>query len=96
MEAIGVNEICDSHGLLCFIQWVTTDHRSYDGKVVATIEKITIAETEALASSWFNSEILGGLNGTNIEFIYPSTNDGEYGIVTVQLAKPRGAVVLVH
>jgi hypothetical protein len=37
---------------------------------------------------------MGGLNGADIEFIDPSTNDGEYGIVAVQLTTPTGSVVL--
>ena len=37
---------------------------------------------------------MGGLNGADIEFIDPSTNDGEYGIVAVHLTTPTGSVVL--
>jgi hypothetical protein len=36
-----------------------------------------------LVESWFKSEILEGLNGVNLEFVDPSANDGEYGIVAV-------------
>jgi hypothetical protein len=39
-------------------------------------------------------EILAGLNGTDLEFIDPSTNDGESGIVAVHLVTPGGSVVL--
>ena len=47
-----------------------------------------------MSDSWFKTEILGGLNGTDLEFIDPSTNDGESGIVAVQLATPSGVVRL--
>lgn len=47
-----------------------------------------------LSDSWFKSEILDGLNGADIEFIDPSTNDAEYGIVAVHLTTPTGSVVL--
>jgi hypothetical protein len=77
-----------------FIQWLTADHPSQDGKAVAAIEKITIAVTDHLSDSWFKSEILGGLNGADIEFIDPSANDCEYGIVAVHLTTPKGSVVL--
>jgi hypothetical protein len=93
-KQIGVNEITDSRELPFFIQWLTADHPSQDGKAVAAIEKITIADTDHLADSWFKSEILGGLNGADVEFIDPSTNDGEYGIVAVHLTTPTGSVVL--
>ena len=93
-KQIGVNEITDSCELPFFIQWLTADHPSHDGKAVAAIEKITIADTDHLSDSWFKTEILGGLNGANVEFVGPSANDGEYGIVAVQLTTPMGSVVL--
>jgi len=58
------------------------------------IEKIKIADIDHLADSWFKSEILDGLNGADVEFVDPSTNDGEYGIVAVHLTTPTGSVVL--
>ncbi len=47
-----------------------------------------------LVESWFKSEILEGLNGASVDFVDPSNNDGEYGIVAVQLTTPAGSVVL--
>jgi hypothetical protein len=61
---------------------------------VAAIEKITIADTDHLSDSWFKTEILAGLNGTDLEFIDPSANDGEYGIVAVHLTTPAVSVRL--
>jgi hypothetical protein len=93
-KQIGVNEIADSHELPFFIQWLTTDHPSQDGKAVASIEKITIADKGELAESWFKDEILAGLAGTSIEWTDPSANDGENGIVAVHLKTPSGVVRL--
>jgi hypothetical protein len=93
-KQIGVNEITDSRELPFFFQWLTADHPSQDGKAVAAIEKITIADTGHLSDSWFKTEILGGLNGADIEFVDPSANDGEYGIVAVHLITPNGVVCL--
>jgi hypothetical protein len=89
-----VNEITDSRELPFFIQWLTADHPSQDGKAVAAIEKITIADTDQLSDSWFKAEILNGLDGADIEFIDPSANDGESGIVAVHLKTPSGVVRL--
>jgi len=93
-KQIGVNEIADSHELPFFIQWLTTDHPSKDGKAVASIEKITIADKGELSESWFKDEILAGLAGTSIEWTDPSTNEGENGIVAVHLKTPSGVVRL--
>ena len=93
-KQIGVNEIADFHELPFFTQWLTTDHPSQDGKAVASIEKITIADKDQLAESWFKDEILAGLAGTSIEWTDPSANEGENGIVSVHLKTPTGVVVL--
>ena len=93
-KQIGVNEIADVRELPFFIQWLTADHPSQDGKAVASIEKITIADKDQLAESWFKDEILAGLAGTSIEWTDPSTNEGENGIVAVHLKTPTGVVVL--
>jgi len=93
-KQIGVTEIADSHELPFFIQWLTTDHPSQDGKAVASIEKITIADKGELSESWFKDEILAGLAGTSIEWTDPSTNEGENGIVAVHLKTPSGVVRL--
>lgn len=93
-KQIGVNEITESGELPVFIQWLTSDHPSKDGKAVAAIEKITIADNDQLADSWFKAEILTALEGTTIEWTDPSTNDGENGIVSVHLKTPAGVVVL--
>ena len=77
---IGVNEINDSRELPFSSQWLTADHPSQDGKAFAAIEKITIADTEQFPDPGFKSEILASLNGTDIEFIDPSTNESEPGI----------------
>jgi len=72
-KQIGLNEITDSREFPFFVQWLTDDYPSQDRKAVAAIEKITIADTDHLADSWFKSEILGALNGADIEFIDPPT-----------------------
>ena len=93
-KQFGVNEVTDFREFSFFIQWLTVDHPSEDGKAVAAIEKITIADTDHLSDFWFKLEILGGLNGADVEFIDLSANDGEYGIVAVHLTTPTGSVVL--
>jgi hypothetical protein len=93
-KQIGVNEITDSRELPFLIQWLTADHPSQDGKAVAAIAKVTIADTAQLSDSGFKTEILDGLNGTDIESIDPSAYDYDYdyGIFAVHLVTPSGVV----
>lgn len=94
MEAIRFNEIADSRELPIFIQCLTADYPSQDGKAVAEIEKITTADSYHLSDYWLKTEILGGMNGADGEFVHPLAIDGEYGIVAVHLMTPSGVVRL--
>ena len=61
---------------------------------MAEIEKIVIADKDQLADSWFKEDILASLGDVNIEWVDPSSNDEQTGIVAVHLATPSGVVVL--
>ena len=61
---------------------------------LAEIEKIVIADTDQLADSWFKEDILASLGDVTIEWVDPSTNDDQSGIVAVHLVTPGGVVVL--
>ena len=61
---------------------------------MSKIEKIVIADKDQLAESWFKVEILGALDKVTIDWVDPSANDGDNGIVAVHLSTPNGSVVL--
>ena len=91
-KQIGVKEITDSRELPFFIEWLTEDHPSKDGNAVAKIEKIVIADKEQLSDSWFKNEILGALSGVSIEWTDSESNDGENGIVGIEIHSPSGLI----
>ena len=93
-KQIGVKEIFGAGELPFFIQWLTDNHPSKDGNSVAKITKIVIADDEKLADSWFQDEIQSGLKDVEIEWVKPEANEGDKGIVTVQLTTPTGVVKL--
>ncbi len=84
-KQIGVKEITGAGELPFFIQWLTEQHPSKDGNSVAKISKIVIADDEQLADSWFKEEIKSGLKDVEIEWVKPESNDGDKGIVAVEL-----------
>ena len=84
-KQIGVKEIAGAGELPFFIQWLTENHPSKDGNSVAKISKIVIADDEKLADSWFKAEIESGLKDVEIEWVKPELNDGDKGIVAVEL-----------
>ena len=84
-KQIGVKEIIGSGELPFFIQWLTDNHPSKDGNSVAKISKLVIADDEKLADSWFQDEIKSALTGVEIEWVKPELNEGDKGIVAVEL-----------
>ena len=82
---IGVKEIIGAGELPFFIQWLTDNHPSKDGNGVAKISKLVIADDEKLADSWFQDEIKSALTGVEIEWVKPELNEGDKGIVAVEL-----------
>jgi hypothetical protein len=89
-----VKEITDSRELPFFIEWLTEDHPSKDGSTVSKIEKIVISDKDQLSDSWFKKEILGALGNVSVEWVHPSSQDGETGIVSVHLTTPSGVITL--
>ena len=89
-KQIGVKEIEESRELPFFIQWLTDDHPSRDGKAVARISKITMVNEKRLQDSWFKEEIVSSL--ADIEMVWDESNnsDGEKGIVLIEFTTPEG------
>lgn len=93
-KQIGVKEISDSREFPFFIQWLSTEHPSQDGKPSAKIQKIVIADSNQLSDSWFKEDILRALDEVSIEWVNPSMNDDQTGIVAVHILTPNGVVIL--
>jgi hypothetical protein len=93
-KQIGVRDIMGAGELPFFIQWLTGEHPSKDGSANARILKIIIADDEQLSDSTFKAEIELALNDIKIEWIKTEFNDGESGIVAVQLENTQGVVLL--
>ena len=93
-KQIGVKEIIGAGELPFFIQWLTDNHPSKDGNSVAKISKLVIADDEKLADSWFQDEIKSALTGVEIEWVKPELNEGDKGIVAVEIDTPRGTIRL--
>ena len=94
-KQIGVKDIMGSGELPFFIQWLTDEHPSKDGNSVAKIAKIIIADDEELANSWFKNEINSGLTDIQIEWIKPELNEGEKGIVKVEIGLKDHSIIIV-
>ena len=78
-----------------FVQWIKNHHPSTDGKAVAKITKIEIAGNESTIAEWLGSEVKTAVgSGIEIEWVSVDTNDGDSGIVAVEVETSSGKVRL--
>jgi hypothetical protein len=76
-----------------FVQWIKNHHPSTDGKAVAKITKIEIAGDESAISEWLGSEVNTAIgSGIEVEWVSVDTNDGDTGIVAVEVETSSGLV----
>ena len=77
------------------VQWIKNHHPSTDGKAVAKIVKIEIAGDESVISEWLGSEVKVAIgSGIEVEWVSTDTNDGDTGIVAVEVETASGKVRL--
>jgi hypothetical protein len=93
-KQLGVLGTIEDSQLPFFIQWLTTEHPSMDGKAVAEITKIEISGDEKTIQSWLGSDPQGAFKDVEVIYREPSEFDGETGIISVTIATPNGEVVL--
>ena len=92
-KQIGILELLEDKQLPFFIQWLTLQHPSADGKAISKIVKVEIAGDKSKISEWIGSEIEKAIgNNIEVEWVDVSLNDGDSGIVAVHLATPTGVV----
>ena len=93
-KQLGVIDTLKDAQLPFFIQWLTTDHPSNDGKAVAKISKIEIAGSISKIDEWLDLDLPEVLGEIEIVWINPSLNNGETGLLGVTLQTPSGEIYL--
>jgi hypothetical protein len=73
---------------------MSQDHPSTDGKAVAEIIKIEIAGDEKTIEVWLGSDLSRAFDSVEIQWVDPSINDCQTGLVAVHLSTPNGVVRL--
>ena len=91
---IGVLGTLKDSQLPFFIEWLSQDHPSRDGKAVAEIKKIDISGDERTIESWLDSNPKGAFKDVTVNYLNPAEFDGYTGVISVTLSTPNGDVVL--
>jgi hypothetical protein len=82
-KQIGINQVIVANEFPFFIQWLTSNHPSLDGKAVAKIKGIDIASENKLANSLFKSEIEGATSEIDVKWKNPEEVQLASGILKV-------------
>jgi hypothetical protein len=94
-KQIGVLGTLEDKQLPFFIEWLSLDHPSTDGKAIAKIVKVEIAGDESRIEEWLGSELHAAIGSeVEVEWATASASDGESGIVAVHVMIPSGVVRL--
>jgi hypothetical protein len=91
-KQIGVLGTLEDAQLPFFIQWLSQDHPSADGKPHAKIVKIEIAGDEKTIEEYCGCDMAQAVGDIEVVWVDPANNDGENGIVAVHLQTPNGVV----
>jgi hypothetical protein len=92
-KQLGVLGTIEDSQLPFFIQWLSSNHPSSDGKANSYISKIEISGDEKTIESWLGSSPKGAFK--DVEVIYQGLSSSEgTGIISVTISTPNGEVVL--
>jgi len=91
---LGVLGTIEDSQLPFFIEWLTTEHPSMDGKAVAEILGIEISGNQETIQTWLGSDPQGAFKDVKVIYRNPSEFYGETGIISVVIGTPNGEVTL--
>jgi len=93
-KQLGVLGTIKDSQLPFFIEWLSQDHPSLDGKATAGIKQIDISGDEKTIETWLGSNPKGAFKDVEVNYLDASNFEGETGIISVTISTPSGDVVL--
>jgi len=93
-KQLGVLGTIKDSQLPFFIEWLSQDHPSLDGKATAEIKQIDISGDEKTIETWLGSNPKGAFKDVEVNYLDASNFEGDTGIISVTISTPNGDVVL--
>ena len=93
-KQLGVLGTIKDSQLPFFIEWLTQDHPSSDGKAVAGIKQIDISGDEKTIETWLGSNPKSAFKDVAVNYLDASNYEGETSIISVTISTQNGDVVL--
>ena len=91
-KQIGVSDILQDKQLPFFIQWLTEEHPSQDGKPTAKITKVEFAGDKEKIREYAGENVDQAIGEVEVIWVDPATTDGDTGIVAVYLQTHDGEI----
>ena len=93
-KQIGVLDTLKDSQLPFFIQWLTGDHPSDDGKAIARIKKIEISGSKLITENWIDSNLSSVMNDIEVIWLSSTENGGETGLIAATIETKYGEIRL--
>lgn len=93
-KQIGVLDTLKDSQLPFFIQWLTGDHPSDDGKAIARIKKIEISGSKLITENWIDSNLSSVMNNIEVIWLSSTENGGETGLIAATIETKYGEIRL--
>lgn len=93
-KQLGVLDTLKDSQLPFFIQWLTADHPSVDGKAIARIKKLEISGSKSITEKWIDSDLSTVMKNIEVTWSSSFENGGETGLIAATLETKNGDVRL--
>ncbi len=89
-KQLGVLGTLGDRQLPFFIQWLTDKHPSTENDAIAKITKLEIAGNKSVIRDWIGEEFSSVFNEIDVDWVDPSDNSNETGLIAVNFSTPNG------
>jgi len=93
-KQIGVLDTLKDSQLPFFIQWLTGNHPSDDGKAIARIKKIEISGSKLITENWIDSNLSSVMDNIEVIWLSSTENGGETGLIAATIETKYGEIRL--
>jgi len=93
-KQLGILNTIKDPQLPFFIEWLSNNHPSIDGKPIAEISKIEICGSESTINNWLGTDLKSILGNIKISWVEPKDKENQSEIIAVNFTTPYGEVLI--
>ena len=94
-KQLGVLDTINDASLPFYVEWISKNHPSLDGKPVASISSINISSNQEQGSVWENLKEIKKSKKFNLTITPPGKNEGQVGITGIELDINSNKVLII-